>query len=93
MPSPGGPIEGALARGALPDWMVGELRRRGVAVTDDPVVLTRRRLDGVVPGADMVLAGLCAGFGVVFALVFLAALLSWLHQGRRLLRDHAMQGR
>ncbi len=78
-------LEGGLARGVIPGWMLGELRRRGVAVTDDPVVLTRQALGGVVPGADLVVAGLCAGLGVMFALVSLVASLVWLRQRRRLL--------
>ncbi len=78
-------MEGGLARGALPSWMLVELRRRGVAVTDDPVVLSRRALGGVVPGADLVGAGVCAGLGGVFALVSLATSLAWFRQRRRLL--------
>ncbi len=78
-------MEGGLARGAVPGWMLIELRRRGVAVTDDPVVLTRRALGGVVPGADMVGAWLCAGLGGMFALLSLAASLVWFRQRRRLL--------
>ena len=42
--------------------MVTELRRSGVAVVDDPVVLVRQDLNGVQPGADIV--------GVVMTLVF-----------------------
>ena len=66
----GGPFEGKLGRGVLPGWMVTELRRSGVAVVDDPVVLTRQELSGVVPGADMVGAnpGLGAGHPVLAVL-------------------------
>ncbi len=88
-PPSAGPVEGGLARGGLPDWMMGELRRRGVAVVDDPVLLIRRDLGGVVPGADVVAAGPCVVLGVVLALLSLMLSLAWLHRRRRLLRDHA----
>ena len=69
---PPGPVEGALERGTVPDWMLGEMRRHGIAITDDLVVLVRRKLDGVVPGADTIGAVLCLLFGGAFALVALA---------------------
>ncbi len=82
-----GPPEGALSRGTLPDWMLGELRRRGVAVTDDPVVLVRRKLNGVVPGVDEISAVLCLLFGGLFALVALAVSFGYRYRRRRILRD------
>ena len=86
---PAGPIEGALGRDVLPGWMLDELRRRGVPVTDDPVVLDRRKLGGVVPGADVVGAALCVLFGGTLSVCSLGASLVWRHQRRRLLRSLA----
>ncbi len=80
----GGPVEGRLGRGTLPQWMVTELRRSGVAVVDDPVVLARRDLEGVVPGADMVGAILALVMGAVFALFSLGISLAWLYRRRKL---------
>lgn len=90
--APHGPLEGSMARGALPGWMLGELRRRGVAVVDDPVVLTRRDLGGVTPGADMIGAALAAVFGVVFATLFSGISLAWLHRRRKLLQSNHASG-
>ena len=82
-----GPIEGRLERGALPDWMVTEMRRTGVAVVDDPVVLVRSDLHGVVPGADMVMAVMSVVFGVTFGLFSLAISFAWRYRRRTLLRS------
>ena len=81
-----GPIEGSLQRGALPAWMVSELRRSGMATVDDPVVLVRSDLNGVTPGSDRVVAVLVAVLGGVFALFLLGVSLGWLYRRRKLLR-------
>lgn len=83
---PPGPVEGALARGTVPGWMLDEMRRRGVAVTDDPAVLVRLGLNGVVPGADAVGAVLCLVFGGTFAVVALGISFGYRHRRRRILR-------
>jgi hypothetical protein len=83
-----GPIEGRLERGALPSWMVAELRRSGVAVTDDPVVLHHNDLNGVIPGADEVGTVLAVVFGTLFALFSFCISLGWLYRRRKLLRIH-----
>ena len=83
---PPGPVEGALVRGALPGWMLDELRRRGVAVTDDPVVLIREELGGVVPGADTVMAVLCLVFSGTFAVFALGASFAYRYRRRRILQ-------
>ncbi len=85
---PPGPVEGALGRGTVPGWMLAEMRRRGVAITDDPAVLVRRKLDGVVPGADTIGAVLCLLFGGAFALVALAVSCGYRYRRRRIL--HAL---
>ena len=81
-----GPIEGRLERGALAGWMRSELRRTGVAVVGDPVVLVRRDLHGVVPGADMIGAGMAVLLGAWLGLFSLGISLAWLHRRRKLLR-------
>ena len=83
---PPGPVEGALVRGALPGWMLDELLGRGVAVTDDPVVLIRQELGGVVPGADTVMAVLCLVFSGTFAVFALGASFAYLYRRRRILQ-------
>ena len=83
---PPGPVEGALVRGALPGWMLDELRGRGVAVTNDPVVLIRQELGGVVPGADTVMAVLCLVFGGTFAVFALGASFAYRYRRRRILQ-------
>ncbi len=86
---PPGPPEGALERRALPGWMLDELRRRGVAVTDDPVVLIRQELGGVVPDADTIMAVLCLVFGGTFAVFALGASFAYRYRRRRILRTLA----
>ena len=88
LPSPDH-IEGALERGALPGWMLDELRRRGVVVTDDPLVLIRQELGGVVPGADTVMAVLCLVFGGTFAVFALGASFAYRYRRRRILQTLA----
>ena len=83
---PPGAVEGALGRGTLPDWMLAEMRRRGVAVTADPAVLVRRKLDGVVPGADTIGAMLCLLFGSTFGLVAFAVSFGYRYRRRGILR-------
>ncbi len=83
---PPGPVEGALVRGALPGWMLDELRRRGVAVTDDPVILIRQELGGMVPGADTVMAVLCLVFGGTFAVFAFGASFAYRYRRRRILQ-------
>ncbi len=83
---PPGPVEGALERGTVPDWMLGEMRRHGIAITDDLVVLVRRKLDGVVPGADTIGAVLCLLFGGAFAVVALAVSFGYRYRRVRILR-------
>ncbi len=78
---PPGPVEGALGRGMMSGWMLDEMRRRGVPVTNDPAVLVRRKLDGAVPGADAIGAVLCLLFGGTFALV--ALVVSFAYRYRR----------
>ena len=85
-PAAPGPAEGALVQSSLPTWMVTELRRSGVAVVDDPVVLVRQDLNGVQPGADIVGVVMTLVFGTGFALFLLVAALAWLHRRRKLLR-------
>ena len=83
---PPGPVEGALERGTVLGWMVDEMRRHGIAVTDNPVLVVRRKLDGVVPGADTIGAMLCLLFGGMFALVALAVSFGYRYRRRRILR-------
>ena len=83
---PPGPVEGALERGTVPSWMLDEMRRRGIAITDDPVVLIRRKLDGVVPGVDTIGAVLCLLFGGAFAFVALAVFFGYRYRRARILR-------
>lgn len=83
------PVEGALGRGTLPSWVLDELRRRGVAVIADPVVLDRQALDGVVPGANTVGAVLSLVFGGTFALVALGVSFGYRYRRRRILRELA----
>ena len=85
---PPGPVEGALGRGTVPGRMLAEMRRRGVAITDDPAVLVRRKLDGVVPGSDTIGAVLCLLFGGMFALVALAVSFRYRYRRRHIL--HAL---
>ncbi len=85
---PPGPVEGALGRGTVPDWMLAEMRGRGVALTDDPAVLVRQKLDGVVPGADAIGGVLCLLFGGTFALVALAVSFGYRYRRQRIL--HAL---
>ena len=56
-------------------------------MVDDPVVLLRRDLNGVAPGADQVGAVMAAILGVVFAVFSLGISLAWLRRRRKLLRD------
>ena len=56
-----GPAEGALSRG-VPGWLVTAMRPSGMALADDPLVLTREVLNGVFPEPD--------GVGVVLAVAF-----------------------
>ena len=88
---PPGPVECALGRGTVPDWMLAEMRRRGVALTADPAVLVRRKLDGVIPGADTLGAVLCLLFGGMFGLVAFAVSFGYRYRRRRILR--ALAGR
>lgn len=87
-PSAPGPLEGAFSRG-LPRWMLAELRQRGAPVTDDPVLLVRRNLGDVVPGADTIAATLCLILGIGFGVFSLVATVAWHYRRRRLLRDLA----
>ncbi len=84
-PARRGSIEGRLERGALPAWMLAEMRRSGIAITDDPVVLVRSVLGGVTPGPDMVDVVLCAVLGAVFAVFLSGISLAWLYKRRKLL--------
>ncbi len=81
-----GPVEGALARDAMPDWMADDMRRSGLALAAHPVVLTRLALGGATPGADMIAAGLVGIGGVMFAVLSCIAALGWLYRRRKLLR-------
>ena len=85
--NPPGPREGALERGNVPAWMIEAMRRDGVAVTDDPVVLMRKKLDGVVPGADTMMAWFCIWMGLVFGVVMLLVAWQMRRTGRRLALD------
>ena len=57
-----GPAEGSFSRG-VPGWLVSAMRQSGMALTDDPLVLTRAVLNGVVPEPDGVGAVLSVAFG------------------------------
>ena len=89
-PSPPAPFEGTLERG-VPDWIVSELRQNGAQVTNDPILLVRHDLHGVVPGADMIGASLGLVFGATFMLASLGASLAWHIRRQRLLRGLAGQ--
>ena len=87
LPEPAGAIEGSLAHNALPGWMVEEMRRSGMALAADPVVLHRQALGGVTPGADSIGAWFTAAGGVVLAALSGVVSLAWLYRRRRLLRS------
>ncbi len=69
--------------------MLAELRQSGAPVTDDSMLLIKRNLGGVVPGADTIVAMLFLILGIGFGVFSLAASVAWYYQRRRLLRDPA----
>lgn len=79
-----GPPEGSLSRG-VPGWMVGAMRQSGMALIDDPPVLTREVLNGVVPEPDGVGLILAVAFGGATGLTFGAIALGFHRAYRRLL--------
>ena len=80
-----GPAEGTLSRD-VPAWLLASMREAGLAVTSDPVVLTRQGLGGVVPAPDGVTALICAVLGGALAAMFGMSALSLHLAGRRLLK-------
>ena len=80
---PGSP-EGSLSRG-VPGWLVSAMRQSGMALTDDPLVLTREVLNGVVPEPDGVGVVLAVAFGGATGLIFGAIALGFHRAYRRLL--------
>ncbi len=81
-----GPPEGTLARG-LPAWLVAAMRDAGLNTADDPVVLTRGRLGGIVPPPDRIDAVIAAIIGGALTMVFAAMAFSFRRAGRRLSPD------
>ncbi len=80
-----GPSEGTLSRG-IPAWLITSMREAGLAVTGNPVVLTRQPLGGIVPVPDGVAAILSLILGGAMAVMFGMAALSFHLAVRRLLK-------
>ena len=79
-----GPTEGSLSRN-VPGWQVTAMRQSGLPVADDPLVLTREVLNGVVPEPDSVGLVLAVAFGGAAAMTFGAIALGFHRAYRRLL--------
>ena len=79
-----GPPEGTLSHG-VPAWLLASMREAGLAVTGDPVVLTRQALGGVVPAPDGIAAVISVILGGALTVTFGMAALSFHLAGRRLL--------
>ena len=79
-----GPAEGSLSRG-VPGWQITAMRQSGIPVGDDPLVLTREVLNGVVPEPDGVGLLLVVAFGGGTAMTFGAIALGFHRAYRRLL--------
>ena len=79
-----GAAEGSLSHG-VPGWLVAAMRQNGMALADDPLVLTREALHGVVPEPEGVGVLLALVFGSATALTFGAIALGFHRAYRRLL--------
>ena len=83
-----GPAEGALSRG-LPGWLLAAIREDGMKLADEPVVLTRDTLHGLVPEPDGVGLVVAVLFGGTTGLTFGAIALGFHRAYRRLLARSA----
>ncbi len=76
-------LEGTLARGAVPEWMIEAMRRAGLHVTEHPVLLKRQRLDGIMPGPDRLGALVVGLVGGSLAVAFLLVAVGTFRERRR----------
>ncbi len=81
-----GPPEGTLSHG-VPAWLLASMRKAGLAVIENPVVLTRQALGGVVPAPDGIAAALSLILGGALTVTFGMAALSFHLAGRRLIKS------